>query len=192
MDRDPTASAEVVKVAWPEPSRVDVPSVEEPFLKVTVPVGTPLPGALAVTVAVNVTGWLNTEGLAEEPTVVVVASLLTTCGEAESVPLLLPQPVPPVKLAVMVWLPTASDDVLKAAWPEPFTDTFEASTLPPSVKVTVPTGTPLPEVTVAVKVTDCPNTDGLGDELTVVVVAVEPCTVCTALPLLAANNESDA
>ena len=60
MERDPTARVEVVKVAWPLPSRVPVPSVAVPFLKVTVPVGTPLPGAVAVTAAVNVTGWLNT------------------------------------------------------------------------------------------------------------------------------------
>lgn len=46
---------------------------------------------------------------------VVVASLFTTWGEAESLPLLLPQPVPPVKVAVMVWLPAASAEVLKAA-----------------------------------------------------------------------------
>ena len=93
----------------------------------------------------------------------------------------------------MVFEPVASADVLKAACPELSTATFEASTVLPSVKVTVPTGTPEPEVTVAVNVTDWPNTDGLGEELTVVVVGVTPvCTVCTVLPLLAANKESEA
>jgi len=48
-----------------------------PLLKVTVPVGMPAPGALAVTTAVNVTGWLYTDGLAEELKTVVVAALLT-------------------------------------------------------------------------------------------------------------------
>src|SRR5579862_5586322 len=192
MECEATVSVDVVKVACPVPSRVEVPRVEEPFLNVTVPVGPPLPGALAVTAAVKVTGWLNTEGLADELTAEVVPSLFTTWGEAESLPLLLPQPVPPVKVAVTVLLPTASAEVLKAAWPEPFTATFEARTLLPSVKVTVPTGTPLLEVTLAVKVTDCPNEDGLGVEVTVVVVAKALCTVCTMLPLLAAKTKSEA
>ena len=41
----------------------------------------------------------------------------------------------------------------------------------PSLKVTVPVGVPAPgadAVTVAVKVTDCPKTDGLAEEETVV------------------------
>ena len=45
--------------------------------------------------------------------------------------------------------------------------------LRPSLKVTVPVGVPPPglfAVTVAVKVTDCPDTDGLAEELTNVVV----------------------
>src|SRR5579864_2819312 len=191
MECDPTVRVEVVRVALPLPSRVPVPKVELPFLKVTVPVGTPLPGEFAVTEAVKVTDWLNTEGLADELTVVVVASLLTTWGEALSLPLLLLQPVAPVKVAVMVLLPTARAEVLKAAWPEPSTAMFEARTVLPWVNVTVPTGMPEPEVTLAVKVTDWPNTDGLGEELTVVVVA-KFCTVWTVLPLLAAKTESEA
>ena len=67
---------EVVKVAWPE-LRVSVASEVAPSLNVTVPVGVPLPGELAVTLAVKVTDWLKTEGLAEETKAVVVASLLT-------------------------------------------------------------------------------------------------------------------
>ncbi len=42
-------------------------------MNVTVPVGMPEPGALAVTVAVNVTDWPNTDGLTEEETELVVA-----------------------------------------------------------------------------------------------------------------------
>jgi hypothetical protein len=41
-------------------------------LNVTVPVGVPLPGATALTVAVNMTDWPTVEGLADEVTVVVV------------------------------------------------------------------------------------------------------------------------
>ncbi|GAA5610954.1 hypothetical protein Spla01_02101 [Streptomyces platensis] len=45
---------------------------------------------------------------------------------------------------------------------------------PLMTKVTVPVGVPAPGATgatVAVKVTDCPTTDGSGDEMTVVVVS---------------------
>ena len=46
--------------------------------------------------------------------------------------------------------------------------------LAPSVKVTLPVGVPEPVgVTVAVRVIGWPYVDGLGDEATVVVVAVE-------------------
>ena len=68
----PTASVLVVNIAWPEPFRVAVPRVLGPSLKVTVPVGMPPPGLLAVTVAVKVTDCPDTEGLAEELTNVVV------------------------------------------------------------------------------------------------------------------------
>ena len=60
--------------------------------------------------------------------------------------------------------------VLNEAWPPPSTATLEAHTVAPSVNVTVPAGTPPPEVTVAVKVTDCPGVDGFGDEVSAVVV----------------------
>lgn len=81
--------------------------------------------------------------------------------------------------------------MLNDAWPLPSTATFAASTVLPSANVTLPTGTPLPDVTVAVKVTDCPTSDGLGDEVTVVAVA-KFCTTWTTLPLLDAKIESDA
>ena len=70
----PIASTEVVNVAIPEPSKVPVPSVVNPSMNVTVPVGIPEPGASEMTVAVNVTDWPNTDGLAEEATDEVVAS----------------------------------------------------------------------------------------------------------------------
>ena len=70
----PTASADVVNVAIPEPSKVPVPSVVNPSMNVTIPVGMPEPGATTVIVAVNVTDWPNTDGLAEEATDEVVAS----------------------------------------------------------------------------------------------------------------------
>ena len=59
-------------------SSVPVPSVVEPSLNVTVPVGVPTPGDVAVTVDVKVTGWPDTDGLTDDASAVVVASLLTT------------------------------------------------------------------------------------------------------------------
>lgn len=75
MECEATDSVEVARVAWPLLSRFDVPRVVAPSLNVTVPVGTP---PLDVTAAVKVTDWLNTEGLADELTVVVVAKVFCT------------------------------------------------------------------------------------------------------------------
>lgn len=50
-----------------------------PSLKVTVPAGVAVPGALATTVAVKVTDCFRREGFREEVTVEVVLSLLTVC-----------------------------------------------------------------------------------------------------------------
>ena len=61
----------------------------------TVPVGVPAPGDTAVTVALKVTGWPNTEGLTEELTAVVLLALLTV-WPPESVPLLVLKPLSPL------------------------------------------------------------------------------------------------
>ena len=58
--------------------KVPVPSVLVPFLKVTVPLGVPAPGETGLTVAVKVTDWPKTEGLAEEVKAVAVEAMLTT------------------------------------------------------------------------------------------------------------------
>ena len=76
IECEPTANAEVVNVAVP-PDTVPVPRVVVPSRKVTVPVGLPAPGATGATVAVKVTDCPNTDGLADEATVVVVVALLT-------------------------------------------------------------------------------------------------------------------
>src|SRR5438552_16709670 len=70
--------------------------------------------------------------------------------------------------------PTLSEDVAQLARPwlrERLLQLVIA--VPPSWKVTLPAGVPAPgllAVTVAVKVTGCPDTDGLVEELTHVVV----------------------
>jgi hypothetical protein len=63
-------------VALPEDKDFE-DSVLVPSLKVTVPVGTAVPGALATTVAVKVTVWPWVDGLSEEVTELVVESLFT-------------------------------------------------------------------------------------------------------------------
>lgn len=65
--------------------------------------------------------------------------------------------------------------MLKVAFPLP-SRVPEPSVVPPSVKVTAPVATVVPDagVTVAVKVTDCPALAGLADDLTIVVLAVFP------------------
>ena len=68
----PTVSDEVAKLAWPEPLSDAVPRMLAPSLKVTVPVGVPAPGAIAVTVAVNVTDCPTDEGFDDDVTVVMV------------------------------------------------------------------------------------------------------------------------
>jgi hypothetical protein len=57
IERLPTRSDEVVKVALPLASSFLVPRMVDAYLKVTVPVGVPAPGLTAATVAVKVTAW---------------------------------------------------------------------------------------------------------------------------------------
>src|SRR5438034_485632 len=86
----PTLRLDVVHVAWELPFNVTAlqpPNVAPLSLKFAVPVGVPAPGAVTLTVAVKVTLWPKTDGLAEVTTVVVVESWLTTCVTA---PLVLP------------------------------------------------------------------------------------------------------
>ena len=91
----PMANADVVNVATP-PLSVPVPMGLPPSRNVTVPTGVPAPGATGETVAVKVTDWPKTEGLADEVTVVVVFVLVTTCGFPVSEPVLpLKLPSPP-------------------------------------------------------------------------------------------------
>ena len=71
---------------------------------------------------------------------------------------------------MIVCVATLKEDVVKVAWPLAMV-TLAARVVAPSVKVTVPLAVPAPgatAATVAVKVTLWPNRDGLGEELTVV------------------------
>ena len=73
---EPTPANVILQIAVP-PTRAWLTQpamLTPPSWKVTVPVGVPEPGGLAVTVAVKVTICPATEGLAEELSAVVVAS----------------------------------------------------------------------------------------------------------------------
>ena len=100
----------------------------------------------------------------------VMTGQLTPCDiEADVEALKLPSPL---YSAVIVWLPTESDDVLTLAVP-PLSATAVPIGDPLSLNCTVPVGVLPPRaaaVTVAVNVTDCPKIDGFGAPLTVVVV----------------------
>ena len=117
-----------------------------------------------------------------------MVSLSTICtggGGPCTVTVTLDEVVLPLKLvlppyvAVMLWLPDASDEVLKVAVATPFRSTVPRVVVP-SEKVTVPVGTVgvdepgATTVTVAIRVTVWPRLEGLGDATNVVVVVAGP------------------
>ena len=84
---EPTPAKVSLQVATPATSGLPTQPamLTPPSWKVTVPVGVPAPGGLAVTVAVKVTLWPETEGLTEELSAVVVASWLMVWVSAAEV-----------------------------------------------------------------------------------------------------------
>ena len=72
-------------VALPPEIVTGDPKLVPSIANCTVPLGVPVPGAVALTAAVNVTDWPNTEGLLEELTDVVVLARLTVCDRADDV-----------------------------------------------------------------------------------------------------------
>src|SRR5688572_7167090 len=159
-----------MKVAWPPISeRVPKIALVTPFLKITVPVGVPASIDAAFTVAVRVTDWPKTDGLALDVKLVVVSALFTICITWDELTSKLPSPL---YLAKIVCEPTDNDEVVKVAWP-PLSGTV-ADVVAPSRKSTVPV-TVLPPVdaalTVAVKVTDWVKADGLALDVKLVVVS---------------------
>ena len=95
--------------------RVAEPSAVEPSENVTVPVGVPLPGATAVTVAVNVTDCVKTEGFTDDVTTTVLPSWLTTCERADEV--LASKLESPPYITVIERVPTGRDNVVNTADP---------------------------------------------------------------------------
>lgn len=135
----PPARVAVEMLATPELSRPELPSVWVPSMKVTDPVGTLLPAAAAVTVAVKVTLWPNAMGFAEATTATVVpptSSMLGTEVLARKLAL------SPLYSAVIEWLPTVNEEVEMLA--APALNGAVPSGVVPSRKVTEPIGTPAP------------------------------------------------
>ena len=93
---DPTAKVEIEVLAVPPDKATALPNGVPLVLNCTVPVGVAELGATTLTVAVKVTDWPETEGLAEEATVVVVLACVTVWLKGEpllSLVLKLPSPL---------------------------------------------------------------------------------------------------
>src|SRR2546430_1181322 len=115
MECEATEREEIMKLAWPA-VRVLVARDVAPSLKVTVPVGMPMAGLTALSVAVNVIDCPNTDGFTDEITAATLLPLLTVWVRVAEV-LALKLPSAPYT-AVIEWAATLSEEVLKEAWPE--------------------------------------------------------------------------
>jgi len=106
--------------------------------KRTVPVGVPPPGAVAATVAVNVTPCATTDGFTDDDNVVVVAAAFTVCAAPAEA--LVRKFASPAYVAVSVFAPAVVNVRLHVP----------AATVPvhvvpaPSLTVTFPVGVPAP------------------------------------------------
>ena len=94
IECDPVERLEIASVATPLELSVADPRLVLPLKNVTVPVGVPVP-EVALTVAVNVTFWLRTEGFGEELNAVVVPIrlLIVSVSAGEVLELSLPSPL---------------------------------------------------------------------------------------------------
>ena len=168
-----TVSVEVLACAVPPLKLTGAPRLDPSMRNWTVPVGVPDPGDTAATVAVKVTFCPKTDGLADEVTPVVVFALFTVWPPASVPSLLLKLPLPLYCAMTLCGLPlTVRVAVLVCALP-PLKLTGAPKLEPSTTNCTVPAGVPAPgatAATVAVKVTFCPNTDGVPDDVTPVVV----------------------
>jgi hypothetical protein len=164
----PELSVDVLKLAFPNASNVDVPSIVFPCLKLTVPVGTIPVGDETLTLKITV--WPTADGFGVELSTEVVVTRLTTCVKLAEV--LVANCVSPLYAAVTFEDPAGKLPVLNIAWP-PLRGAVPRTVLPPIMKVTVPVGVPAEEeVIAAVNVTTCVTVDGFKDELIAVLVAV--------------------
>ena len=138
-------------------TRATLLRIAAPFLKVTTPVGVPLPGAPAATAAVKVTAEPTADGFLDDVKRVALASLFTVCTADDEV-LAVKSASPPYN-ATMVWLPGARDETVNVAVPPlsvavPMGKNAQRGWPKQSLNVTVPVGvSDVDEVTVALNLT---------------------------------------
>ena len=90
----PKLNVAVASVACPDALTVTLVGEPPSSVNATVPVRVPAPGATGLTVAVKLTDWPNTDGLAEDASVVVVSASLTVWMRfVEVLPLKFPSPL---------------------------------------------------------------------------------------------------
>jgi hypothetical protein len=159
-------SDDVENVAVPA-AIIPVPSAVFPSMNVTLPLGEPLlPG---LTVAESKTSWPAYAGLGEAVRVVELVCRIPR-GTAEDV---LPRKfASSAYVTVMECEPGLSEEVVNVACPPLKVPVPRIAG--PSKNVTVPVGVPAAGaigVIVAVRVTDCPTTPGLGNALAAAAVA---------------------
>jgi hypothetical protein len=93
-----------------------------------------------------------------------------------------PDPTLPEYTAVILSAPAGRVPVVNVAVPELLTTLLPTSVVPPLKKLTVPVGVPVGAgVILAVKVTGCPETAGLGETLSVVDVGASVTVSISAL-----------
>ena len=85
-------------------------------------------------------------------------------------------------------MPAASVAVLNAATPEPSSGSAIVSAVEPSLKIAVPVGVPLGELTVTVNVTFAPGVDGFKLETSCIFGG--PITFCVRFAVLPVYNAS--
>jgi hypothetical protein len=147
------------------------PTVVPPSENVTVPVGVPAAGAVAVTIAVYITGCPDTEGSTDDVSIVVVVPWLTVSmriGDVEPVKL-----ESPVYTAVIGCPPALANAAAHVAVPHADTACAAHAVIvtPPSSNITLPVVAPLPgaiTLTAAVMVTNWPTSDGFTDDASTV------------------------
>src|SRR5207302_4683253 len=112
-----------------------------PLLTVTLPVGVPLPGAVAATVNVKLTAWPTAEGLGVRPVIVVVVPAAFTVW-ATGAEVLAVKFAFPAYAAVRVFAPAAAGVRV-----HPPAATVPTQLAVPSLTVTLPSGVPPVDVT---------------------------------------------
>src|SRR5207248_5661216 len=180
-------SEPIVMLALPPTRGTAAPRLTVARLNCTVPAGAPTPGVTGVTVAVRMTGWPKGTGVLLAARAVAVEALLTFWPPTTE-PVLLPKlALSGVKVAKTVWaVALAASELVAYCAVVPVRGTV--STFVPSIlKTTLPVGVPAPDTTgatVAVKVTVWPDTDGLRELVTLVVVAAAKVAVTDLAALM--------